>query len=121
MPTITYECITKRGRLEAEDVSNVLNHTDDLAEYTFMNYLERELVRQNGQEFLIQASDKVQFIMGFILQHNYEGLFNMYNRCFDIYMEGCNNNILYANGFNIVFVVLIHMAKKILRKTKDFN
>ena len=118
--TITYACITKRGRLGAEDLKDVVNRTDNLADYMFMNYLEREIVRQNGKEFLVESGNKVQYLMGFIMREDIEGLCKMYNGCFDAYMSACNNDIAYADGFNIVFIVLIHMAKKILRKTKDY-
>lgn len=119
--TVTYDCITKKSRLETEDLMKILNQTDNLADYMFMNYLEREIVRQNGQDFLINSSNKVQYLMGFLMREDYEGVCKMYNGSFDIYMSDCNHDIAFADGFNIVFLVLIHMAKKILRKAKDFN
>ena len=119
--TITYECITKKEKLNGEELNRIVNESNNLSEYMFMNYLERELVKKNGKAFLHRVSDKIQFIMGFILQDDLIGLKAMYDECFDIYMLGCNYNLDYANGFNIVFVVLIHMAKKIVRQVKDYR
>lgn len=119
--TVTYTCITKKEKLNNDDLNKIASQTDNLSDYMFMNHLERELVRKNGKDFLNQVSDKIQFIMGFILKDDLNGLKAMYDECFDIYMSGCNYDIDCVNGFNIVFIVLIHMAKKIVRQIKDYR
>lgn len=114
-------CISTMRRLEKKDIEILLNDTDNIKDYMLLNSLERNLIRCHGSQFIIESSDKVQYIMGFILQNNVQGLYDMYSNCFDLYMNECGGNIASSQSFNIVFSVLIHMAKKILRKSKDSN
>ncbi len=111
------DCVTKRNKLGMEDLLLVVN-VDSQKDYMFLNYLEQEVSTHHGQTFFMESINKVQYIMGFILIKDYKGLYSMYNECFDIYMESCDNNIDYINGFNIVFLVFIHLAMKIIRKNK---
>ena len=114
------DCIAKRNKLGTEDLLLVVN-VNSQKDYMMLNYLEREIAEHHGQSFFIESTNKVQYIMGFILMKDYTGLSAMYNECFDIYMESCDNNIDFVNGFNIVFLVLIHLAMKIIRRNKLDN
>jgi hypothetical protein len=114
------DCVAKRNKLGMEDLLLVVN-VDSQKDYMFLNYLEQEVSSHHGQSFFMESINKVQYIMGFILIKDYNGLFTMYSECFNIYMESCGNNIDYINGFNIVFLVFIHLAMKIIRRNKIDN
>jgi hypothetical protein len=112
------DMVTGKKKLCAEDIEFVVN-IDTAKDYMFMNYLEQEIIKQHGQQFLVQSTDKVQYIMGFVLNKDFSGLFEMYNSCLKIYMDSCNNDINCLDGFNIVFLVLVHVTMKIIRKNKN--
>lgn len=112
------DMVTGKKKLCAEDIEFVVN-IDTAKDYMFMNYLEQEIIKQHGQQFLVQSTDKVQYIMGFVLNKDFNGLFEMYSSCLKIYMDSCNNDINCLDGFNIVFLVLVHVTMKIIRKNKN--
>jgi hypothetical protein len=109
--------MASKRKLRAEDVEAVVK-LNNQRDYMLLNYMEQEIIRQHGQKFLVESGNKIQYIIGFILNSDMPGLFTMYNECFDIYMNSCNHNIDYVNSFNIVFLVLIHVSMKIIRKNK---
>ncbi len=111
------DAVSGKRRLSAEDVEFVVN-INNRHDYMLLNYFEQEIIRQHGERFIIDSGDKIQYITGFILNNDMAGLFKMYEGCFSIYMNSCNNDINYVNGFNTVFLVLIHVAMKIIRKHK---
>jgi hypothetical protein len=80
--------------------------------------MEQQVAKSQGEQFLIQSSDKIQYIMGLILQDELDELYNMYSNSFDIYMQACNNDIEQVCMFNTVFIVLVHITMKIIRKNK---
>lgn len=111
------DAVSRKRKLSAEDVELVVNITNK-HDYMLLNYFEQEIVRQHGKQFIIESGDKIQYIIGFILNDDMDGLFNMYEGSFTVYMNTFNNNIDLVNGFNTVFLVLIHIAMKIIRKHK---
>lgn len=112
------ECITKKRRLDTEDVLYIVRETNNQKDYLFMNYLEQEIIKQYGKQFIMESANKIQYIIGFLLKEDIDGLEVMYNGCFDQYMSMTNESPERIDGFNIVFIVLIHMAYKIIRKYK---
>ena len=113
------ECISKKRRLDNEDLNFIIEKTDNKKDYMFLNFLEQEIISQYGKNFLIESSDKIQCIIGFVLDNDYQSLYDMYNGSFDNYMGFCNNDDNCICGFNITFIVLIHMSMKILRRNKN--
>ena len=111
------DAVSGKRKLSAEDVEFVVR-IDNRHDYMMLNYFEQEIIRQHGEQFIVNSGDKIQYITGFILNNDMPGLFKMYEGCFSIYMSTCNNNIDFVNGFNTVFLVLIHIAMKIIRKHK---
>ena len=112
------DSLARKKKLGAEDVELVLK-INNQKDYMLMNYFEQEVIRQHGQKFLVESVNKIQYITGFILHVDMAGLYQMYSESFDIYMDMCNNNIDCGQGFNIVFLVLIHISMKIIRKNKS--
>jgi UDP-2,3-diacylglucosamine pyrophosphatase LpxH len=107
-----------KRKLQLEDIRYILYKTENQKDYITLNYFEREVVIQHGEDFITQSSGKIQYIMSFILNDRVENLYDMYEQCFNIYMMNCNHDIDKINGFNVVFTVLIHIALKIIRKNK---
>ena len=108
-----------KRKMQIEDIRYVLYKTENKKDYITLNYFEREVISQHGSNFVVESADKIQYIMHFILEDNPEGLYEMYDHCFNIYMNNCGHDINRIDGFNIVFTVLIHIALKIIRKNKD--
>ena len=111
------DVITQKKKMGIENIEFVVN-VNTAKDYMLLNYLEQEISKQQGPHFFTNSSDKIQFIMGFILNEDFNGIYDMYSGSYDIYMNTCGNDINYVNGFNIVFLVLIHIAMKIIRKNK---
>jgi hypothetical protein len=111
------DAVSRKRKLSTDDFELVIN-IQSRHDYMLLNYFEQEIIRQHGEHFVKQSGDKIQYITGFILNNDIKGLFNMYEGSFNIYMQSCNNDINFVNGFNTVFLVLIHIAMKIIRKHK---
>ena len=111
------EIIAKKDRLTKDELLFVLN-INTKKDYLMMNYLQQEISRQHGPNFFVDSTDKIQYIMGFILSKKLDGLYEMYSGSLDVYYNTSNNQTENMQGFNIVFLTLIHLAMKVIRKHK---
>lgn len=111
--------VNSKDKLTAEQLEYILNKTDNQPDYLLLNYMEQRIIEVHGQNFIKSNSSKIQYIMGLIIQGNINDFYEFYSGCFEQYMEACGRNIKAIPGFNIIFIVLIHIAIKLLRKNKQ--
>ena len=57
------DVLARKRRLNAEDFGLVLN-VNSQRDYMLLNYMEQQVAKSQGEQFLIQSSDKIQYIMG---------------------------------------------------------
>ena len=110
--------INSKSKFQMAEIDYILNNTDNQTDYLLLNYMEQKIIEIHGPEFIKNNTTKIQYIMGIILQNNIDDYEKLYSGCFDEYMKSCNNDMRAAPGFNIIFIVLTHIAIKILRKNK---
>jgi hypothetical protein len=111
------EIIAKKDRLTKDELLFVMN-INTKKDYLMMNYLQQEISHQHGPDFFVRSCDKIQYIMGFILSKKFDDLYDMYSGSLEVYFKTNNNQNENMQGFNIVFVTLIHLAMKVIRKHK---
>ena len=110
--------LNEKSKFSIEEIDYLINNTNNQIDYMTLNYIEQQMVKKQGKEFIQQSSNKIQFIMSILLREDIDELFEFYSFCFDEYMKNCKNNKKAIPGFNITFITLIHMSYKILRKLK---
>lgn len=113
------EMVSSKSKLTRDNVDYILNKTDNQADYLLLNYMEQRIIESHGKDFVKKNTNKIQYIMGIILQGSSDELYKFYSGCFEQYMQACGRNVKAVPGFNIMFTVLIHMSIKILRKQKS--
>lgn len=109
--------LSKTEKLKKDDFGVFLRCDYDQVSFLILNHFEAEVVRVHGGEFVVNSSDKIQYIICFLVKGDIDGLYDMYSQSYDIYMEGIDANAGQVQTFNTVFMVLVHMATKILAKT----
>ena len=108
-------------KLTCEQVVSVVKSHPDLGSYLLLNKLEYMLLAEHGYEIVTNHSDNIRVITGYILIDNMKELFAMYETMFDQYIDQTKNDSDRIDGFNILFVVWIHISLKILRNLKNFE
>ena len=112
------DVLARKRKLSVEDIALVVNMKSQ-RDYLLLNYMEQEIIRQHGEQFLTRSGDKISYMLGYILNNDINGLFEMYDGCLTIYMDSCNNDINLINSFNITFLVLVNLTMKVIRKNKN--
>ena len=111
--------LSKQEKLNINDFEVFLNCDYDQVSFMILNHLEKEIIRVHGKEFISNSSDKIQYIIGFLIQKDLGGMYEMYSESFDLYINSLNQDAGQKQTFNVVFFVLVHMAIKILAENLD--
>ena len=111
--------INSKTKLNNEQIDYLLNKTNNQADYLLLNYMEQRIIEVHGKDFVKNNTPKIQYIMGIILQGDINDYNKFYSGCFEQYMQSCGRNLKAVPGFNIIFIVLTHIAIKILRKNQS--
>jgi len=108
--------LNKDDEFNKEELLYLVNNTNNKSDYVLLNHIEKRLVEMQGKEFLQKSHNKIQYIMGLILESDLDGLYEFYHGSFSEYMKICDNNYSQIGSFNLTFAILMHVAIKIIRR-----
>lgn len=110
------DILGKDDAFDKDELLYLVNNTNNKEDYVLLNHIEKRLIEIQGKDFLQKSHNKIQYIMGLILEGDLDGLYEFYNGSFSEYMKICNNNYSEIGSFNLTFAILIHVAIKIIRR-----
>lgn len=111
--------LNSKTRLSRPQIEYIVKKTGNQADYIFLNYLEQKIIEIHGKTFVKDNTKKIQYIISLILDDDMDEFYKFYTGCLEQYMETCKRDIKAVPGFNILFIVFVHIALKIIRQTKN--
>lgn len=115
MDQVLIKILQKNKRLELQNVSYLiykahLNRND----YSTLNYIEKKIMINFGDDFLIASENKIALIMEMLLDDDLNTLYEFYKDSFDFYMKHKTHSDT-ADQFNLLFITFIHLALKTIK------
>ena len=110
------DILNKDDEFDKEELLYIVNNTNNKADYVLLNHIEKKLIEIQGKDFLQKSHNKIQYIMGLILECDLDRLYEFYDGSFYEYMKICNHDYNQIGSFNLTFAILIHVAIKIIRR-----
>lgn len=115
MDQVLIKILQKNKRLELQNVSYLiykahLNRND----YLTLNYIEKKIIMNLGEDFLAASENKIALIMDLLLEDDLNSLYSFYKESFDFYMAN-KLNADTVDQFNLIFITFIHLALKIIK------
>ena len=111
----------KKRKLAKSDIDYVATKSTNKIDILTMNYIEKSIINKSGQEFVSKSQNKIEVIVNLLLDEKIDTLYEFYLRSFDEYMLMTGNSFEGITSFNLVFITLIHISLKIIRKSAFSN
>ena len=115
------QIIMKKRKLAKSDIDYVATKSTNKIDILTMNYIEKSIINKSGQEFVSKSQNKIEVIVNLLLDEKIDTLYEFYLRSFDEYMLMTGNSFEGITSFNLVFITLIHISLKIIRKSAFSN
>lgn len=110
--------IMKKRKLSKADIDYIAYRSTNKLDILTMNYIEKSIINKSGQNFVIKSQNKIEVIVSLLLEDNLDTLYDFYANSYLEYMNKTNNSFEGITSFNLVFITLIHISLKIIRKSK---
>lgn len=109
--------IMKKNKLKREDINYIVHKSTNKLDFLTLNYIEKSILDQNGQEFINKSKNKIEVLVSLLLEDSVEDIYGFYLATFNEYMKKTNNSYEGITSFNLVFISLLHISLKIIRKS----
>lgn len=110
--------IMKKRKFTKADIDYIIHDSTNKLDILTMNYIEKAIINKSGKTFIVKSQNKIEVIVNILLDDNLDLLYDFYINSFEEYMKNTNNSFEGITSFNLVFVTLIHISLKIIRKSK---
>ena len=109
--------IMKKKRISKEDIDYIMHKSTNKIDFLTMNYIEKSILNKNGEDFVNRSQNKIAVLVNILLDDDLDLLYSFYENSFSEYMEKVGNSFEGITSFNLVFITLIHISLKIIRKS----
>lgn len=109
--------INKKKKMNKEDLDYIVHRSTNKIDILTMNYIEKSIINRSGPSFVEKSQNKIEVITNLLLDDKIDTLYEFYLRSFEGYMEMTGNSFEGITSFNLVFITLIHISLKIIRKS----
>ena len=109
--------INKKKKMNKEDLDYIVHKSTNRIDILTMNYIEKSIINRSGPSFVEKSQNKIEVITNLLLDDKIDTLYEFYLRSFEGYMEMTGNSFEGITSFNLVFITLIHISLKIIRKS----
>lgn len=109
--------IMKKRKLSYDDIDYLVYKTTNKIDFLTLNYIERSLIEKNGKSFIDKSKNKIEILVSLLLEDKIKRIYDFYDATFTEYMKATNNSFEGITSFNLVFIALLHVSLKIIRKS----
>lgn len=109
--------IMKKKKLSKEDINYIMHKTTNKLDFLTLNYIEKAIIDQNGPDFINRSKNKIEVLVSLLLNDSADDIFDFYIATFNEYMKKTHNSYEGITSFNLVFISLLHISLKIIRKS----
>lgn len=110
--------IMKKRKISKADIDYIIHSSTNKLDILTMNYIEKSIINRSGKDFITKSQNKIAVIVNILLDDDLELLYDFYIKSFEEYMKKTDNSFEGITSFNLVFITLIHISLKIIRKSK---
>ena len=113
---LTVKDLLTGEKLTDEQISFLVSGADNKTDYMTLNKIEQRIYEIHGKDLYTNSESKIQYIANLILNKDIAGMSVFYSGCLEQYIAMNQQNDI--GQFNIMFITLVHITLKILRKTQ---
>lgn len=111
------QIIMKKRKMAKTDIDYVIHRSTNKVDILTLNYIEKSIVNRSGEDFILRSQNKIEVIVNLLLEDKLDVLYEFYLHSFDEYMQKTGNSFEGITSFNLVFMTLLHISLKIIRKS----
>lgn len=109
--------IMRKKKLKLEDIDYVIHKSTNKLDFLTLNYIEKTIIDKNGTEFIERSKNKIEILVSLLCRDSVSDIYSFYVATFNEYMAKTNNSFEGITSFNLLFIALLHISLKIIRKS----
>ncbi len=115
------QIIMRKKQLKLEDIDYIVHKTTNKLDFLTLNYIEKTIIDNNGTDFIQRSKNKIEVLVSLLCKDSVSDIYGFYVATFNEYMKKTNNSFEGITSFNLLFIALLHISLKIIRKSAGGN
>ncbi len=109
--------IMKKKKLTFEDIEYIVHKSTNKLDFLTLNYIEKSIIDKNGTSFIERSKNKIEILVSLLCKDSVSDIYGFYSATFNEYMNKTHNSFEGITSFNLLFIALLHISLKIIRKS----